>query len=178
MALIGSLVFVLPYMDDLETYYIIGTLILLALLILSFCLATFTDPGYLKSDKSIDFQELLDVVDPCNICPECKVIRTPRSRHCNICNKCVERFDHHCPYLNNCVGYRNHVYFLFYVLVMVLNLGHHGWMTGYALFGSEKSGKDVVDGDAYSIYEIGRWTYCLIMLMVCCFFLFPCLILT
>ena len=53
-----------------------------------------------------------------SLCPDCKVIRTPRSRHCNICNRCVERFDHHCPWLNNCVGTRNHGYFYAFIVSM------------------------------------------------------------
>ena len=31
------------------------------------------------------------------------------------CNRCVEHFDHHCPFINNCLGYRNHKYFLIFI---------------------------------------------------------------
>lgn len=58
------------------------------------------NPGYLEKPK-IPFLTLLDKLDPTMLCPECEVIRTPRSRHCSICNRCVERFDHHCPWINN-----------------------------------------------------------------------------
>jgi hypothetical protein len=64
----------------------------------------------------------MELVDPIALCPDCLVIRTPRSRHCNTCNKCVERFDHHCPWINNCVGVNNHAYFIFFLFFLVCTI--------------------------------------------------------
>lgn len=34
------------------------------------------------------------------------------SKHCRTCGKCVQNFDHHCKWLNTCVGKKNYRYFL------------------------------------------------------------------
>jgi palmitoyltransferase len=42
------------------------------------------------------------------VCAPCSVEKPARAHHCRHCRRCVRRFDHHCVFLNNCVGYANH----------------------------------------------------------------------
>lgn len=51
-----------------------------------------------------------------NKCRKCKVTRPLRAHHCGACGTCVLKMDHHCPWINNCVGHANHRYFLNFLL--------------------------------------------------------------
>ena len=46
------------------------------------------------------------------------MVRPKQSKHCYICNKCVDRFDHHCNWLNTCVGIGNHGYFFAFLILI------------------------------------------------------------
>ncbi|XP_060520953.1 palmitoyltransferase ZDHHC11 [Cylas formicarius] len=46
------------------------------------------------------------------VCHLCHIQVTARTKHCSACNKCVANFDHHCKWLNHCIGGRNYSVFL------------------------------------------------------------------
>lgn len=55
-----------------------------------------------------------------NWCAVCKVVRPRRAGHCRICGVCVLRLDHHCVWINSCVGLANHRTFLLTLLFFLL----------------------------------------------------------
>ncbi|KAJ3372640.1 hypothetical protein GGF31_001662 [Allomyces arbusculus] len=55
------------------------------------------------------------------VCLKCSSPKPERCHHCSICDRCVLKMDHHCPWLNNCVGHYNHRYFV--VFLVYLSVG-------------------------------------------------------
>ncbi len=56
-------------------------------------------------------------------CQQCRAFKPASSHHCKICKRCIVRMDHHCPWLNNCVGINNnklYVQFCVYVTMHCL----------------------------------------------------------
>ena len=104
------------YYDRLALIYLQLSLFALTLILHMWSLCK--DPGYLKKPKGVDFMEMMKIFDPVLLCADCEVVRTDRSRHCSICNRCIERFDHHCPWINNCVGLDNHGVFMSFLVSM------------------------------------------------------------
>nr|XP_006815869.1 PREDICTED: probable palmitoyltransferase ZDHHC14-like [Saccoglossus kowalevskii] len=131
-----------PYLAENLTPAIPIVAILLFLFVMATLLRTaFSDPGVIPRatpDEAADIEKQIEVPNPNNptyrppprvkeviingqtvklkYCFTCKIFRPPRASHCSICDNCVERFDHHCPWVGNCVGKRNYRYFYMFIL--------------------------------------------------------------
>ncbi|CAI5498720.1 unnamed protein product [Closterium sp. Naga37s-1] len=57
-------------------------------------------------------------------CQKCGAYKPARCHHCRICKRCVLRMDHHCVWINNCVGHANYKAFFLFVLYDVIALTH------------------------------------------------------
>ncbi|GFP79572.1 probable protein s-acyltransferase 7 [Phtheirospermum japonicum] len=91
-----------------------------------------TDPGIIpRNDRSslID-RSMRKTVDINGIevrlkyCSICNIYRPPRTRHCVVCDNCVERFDHHCPWIGQCIGQRNYRLYIILLLTCLVFFAH------------------------------------------------------
>lgn len=49
-------------------------------------------------------------------CAVCECLRPPRAWHCDTCNVCILKRDHHCTFFACCVGYYNQRYFILFTM--------------------------------------------------------------
>ena len=97
------------------------------------------------------------------ICPDCRIVKVPRSRHCHQCHRCVRKFDHHCQWLNNCIGARNIGPFYIFVLSLWVNIVIGIWICG-TVFGSKKTDNDGDDISLVGSQVIGA--FCIVIELI------------
>ncbi|XP_048210321.1 palmitoyltransferase ZDHHC14 isoform X3 [Perognathus longimembris pacificus] len=105
----------IPVVGGILFFFVMGTLLR----------TSFSDPGVLPRatpDEAADLERQIDIANGTSsggyrppprtkeviingqtvklkYCFTCKIFRPPRASHCSLCDNCVERFDHHCPWI-------------------------------------------------------------------------------
>ncbi|KAK8928599.1 putative S-acyltransferase [Platanthera zijinensis] len=113
------------------------------------CVATYgmavlRDPGHVPSsfipdmeDPQASIHEIKRKVGvqggDLRYCQKCSHYKPPRAHHCRVCKRCVLRMDHHCVWINNCVGHANYKVFFVFMLYTVISCIHSlGLLLGFA----------------------------------------------
>ncbi|CAI5740864.1 unnamed protein product [Hyaloperonospora brassicae] len=116
-----SLVFAVPCLPPQNPThtmrYQAAMLALVMLTCITYTYVCIKDPGYVPRSTRPAY-ELLAMEDNAVPCPTCVTHKPKRSKHCSACRRCVYRFDHHCPWINNCVGIGNHRSFLVFLTTL------------------------------------------------------------
>ncbi|CAN6471736.1 unnamed protein product [Victoria cruziana] len=109
-----------------------GAFTALALMVVfSYLLAITKDPGSVPSsfvpdieDSESPIHEIKRKGGDLRYCQKCSHYKPPRAHHCRVCKRCVLRMDHHCVWINNCVGHGNYKAFFVFVLYAVIACIH------------------------------------------------------
>ena len=123
---------------------LIGVLFYVTIMILYVITAT-RDPGIFPSNRANVTDEIAascanDVRTgrapdgttlPTKWCRTCRIFRPLRASHCSKCDVCIERFDHHCPWIGSCIGGRNYRHFVA-MIALIAALGVHILVSSFA----------------------------------------------
>jgi len=104
---------ILPYSEYLDVWkHTALTLVGSGSVLFFIVLIMLTDPGYLPSSDAPSYNVRYELSNGKTYCETCKIWKPARASHCVICNACVRNFDHHCPFVGNCIGERNYMYYV------------------------------------------------------------------
>ena len=130
---ISFIIFVILNQESLakKIIYLFFYTIFLIIVIIFCLICAFTDPGVIPIN-SLTANELKNANCCSNnrvfyinglrhrvrFCYTCQIIRPLGVSHCKTCNICVEKFDHHCPWVGNCIGKNNYKYFFIFLILL------------------------------------------------------------
>lgn len=90
----------------LARMFVVGFGVTWVMTVWSMLMAAFTSPGLVPVAFKLGKREST------GWCRKCDHAKPIRAHHCKTCKTCILRMDHHCPWIGNCVGWRNQGHFI------------------------------------------------------------------
>lgn len=109
------------YLNLIYAFFFYLSLLLTIILWLRASKSDPTDPVVLANRAAIAGNHPFESSRYENMCTICSTSVGYNSKHCGNCNRCVERFDHHCIWLNNCIGASNYSYFFQLICILAFH---------------------------------------------------------
>ena len=103
---------IFTYSNFWFSYHIMVAHYLLINIVFHYYKSVSTSPGLPPKHKPME--DITGAV----VCKHCVQPKPPRTHHCSICETCFLKMDHHCPWVNNCIGHFNHRYFVSFCIFM------------------------------------------------------------
>ena len=90
------------------------------------------------------------------LCVRCGIHVESHSKHCSSCQRCTSDFDHHCNWINNCIGRANYRLFAMMIGVLEVCMCTQTAATASVLSQTLQSGSDIKEkydvGDKAGLY--------------------------
>ncbi|CAG9310452.1 DHHC2_2 [Blepharisma stoltei] len=140
--------------------------ILLFLLLWSFIQAVICKPG--NSPRNWGFYQSDSDTKKKRYCLVCHSFKPERCHHCSTCDTCILGMDHHCPWINNCVGFFNRKIFILLLLYSLIN----GFFILFKLTGQVYSSLELILSDSIQVsliphlYYIAVYFFLLILMII------------
>ena len=172
----------LPYFNS--TIFGIIYVVISCLVFILYVSLSYSNPGRMVNKE---YKDILDLVESGqeaeDFCPLCLVKNKFRSKHCLICEMCVDEFDHHCFWVGNCIGKNNYtLFFIFLIYILINTLFNMGVNIFYLIteMGNDEAEiennafPDFYFGNGFFIYKrIVRIIVSICIFIICILFFIP-----
>jgi len=149
-----TFVMLMPYFDN--TIFSLIYLTVSFILFILFFILSFSDPGTLLNSQ---YKSMLDLVEQGELleeyCPNCLIKINYRTKHCIICEKCIDEFDHHCFWVGNCIGKKNFSLFFVFLIYIILNTVFNFLITTYYVLNEMSTPFGEKSNDAFPGFYFG-----------------------
>ena len=106
---------------DWKPYLLIIEILLFVVSFILCMVCIFSNPGVVPRNNNMlyNYKNTLIVLRgrlfKSKICKTCLIARPIGTSHCKKCNNCVNKLDHHCNWIGNCIGIQNYRYFFYFI---------------------------------------------------------------
>ena len=117
--------------NNIKYYYynslFIAYVVFLILFFILYIILLLIEPGTIKSESFESLEQKLNFGDAnsdlLKYCYKCYTRKNINIKHCIICDRCYNGFDHHCYWINKCVAKKNYKLFMLFLIETFIYLG-------------------------------------------------------